>query len=80
MGKFQAISGPGQIKFKSPGFPGSAGNHVIMLKCAQDTIACHSKRVQYTIIANASLWHSGQVKLLMIKTRYKAKTKQQNNN
>ncbi len=24
--KFQAISGPGQIKFKSPGIPGSAGN------------------------------------------------------
>ncbi len=27
--KFQAISGPGEIKFKSPGFPGSAGNPAI---------------------------------------------------
>ncbi len=33
--KFQAISGPGQIKFQSPGFPGFTGNpgrtHVIQL-------------------------------------------------
>ncbi len=26
LGKLQAISGPGQIKIKSPGFSGSAGN------------------------------------------------------
>ncbi len=29
--KFQAISGPGQIKCKSPGFPGSAGNPVYII-------------------------------------------------
>ncbi len=31
--KFQAISGPGQIKFKSPGFPCLAGNPVVIQPC-----------------------------------------------
>ncbi len=36
--KFQAISGPGQIKLKSPGFPGSAGNPVYSYSLCGGTV------------------------------------------
>ncbi len=35
-GKFQAISGPGKIKLKYPGFPGSTGNPVYRYECMKD--------------------------------------------
>ncbi len=63
MGKFQAISRPGKMIFKSPGFPGSAGNPVLsrhdeFIKWRDQTKMAFIKavkRIQLDLLVNPSL-------------------------
>ncbi len=51
LGKFQAISGPGQITFKSPGFPGYARNTVLY----SVHLSQHARRFSYIFIGILTL-------------------------